>query len=141
MKWTCSQQWSTIFSAESSLRLRWLDDDQARAAITQPALAAGVSFTEEFTSALIEDLKDSDREGIEPARLQIVCDTIWASKCFDLEAYRALGRAKGILGSRLERHATKLADGELEAEKLLPELTQASDKQSVFGRSTGLSSH
>ena len=30
----------TIFGAESSLRLRWLDDDQARAAITLPALAA-----------------------------------------------------------------------------------------------------
>ena len=117
----------TIFSAESSLRLRWLDDNQARAAITQPALAAGVSFTEEFTSALIEDLKDSEREGIEPARLQIVCDTIWAKKCFDLEAYRALGRAKGILGSRLEKDiASNLADAELEAfERLLPELTHS----------------
>ena len=62
----------TIFGAESSLRLRWLDDDQARAAITQPALAAGVSFSEEFTSALIEDMKDPARvrEGVEPARLQ-----------------------------------------------------------------------
>ncbi len=117
----------TIFGAESSLRLRWLDDDQARAAITQPALAAGVSFSEEFTSALIEDMKESERvrEGVEPARLQIVCDTIWANKCFDLEAYRALGGAKGILESRIEKDiATNLADGELKHfEKLLPELT------------------
>jgi hypothetical protein len=117
----------TIFGAESSLRLRWLDDDQARRAITLPAQAAGVSFSEEFISALIEDLKDSEREGIEPARLQIVCDTIWARKCFDLEAYRALGRAKGILDCRLENDiATNLTDDELGAfEKLLPELTHS----------------
>ena len=87
----------------------------------------GVSFSEEFTSALIEDMKDSERmrEGVEPARLQIVCDTIWANKCFDLEAYRALGRAKGILESRIENDiASNLADGELKHfEKLLPELT------------------
>jgi len=119
----------TIFGAESSLRLRWLDDDQARAAITRPALAARVSFSEQFTSALIEDMKDSQpvREGVEPARLQIVCDTIWTKKCFDLEAYRALGGAKGILESRIEEDiASNLADGELEAfEKLLPELTHS----------------
>jgi conflict system STAND superfamily ATPase/SIR2-like protein len=118
----------TIFSAESSLRLRWLDDIQARAAIIQPALAAGRSFSEEFTSALIEDLKDSERasEGIEPASLQIVCDTIWTRECFDLDAYRALGRAKGILESRLEKDIASLADAELKAfERIVPELTHS----------------
>ncbi len=117
----------SIFSAESSLRLRWLDDTQARAAITQPALAAGVSFADELVLELINDLKGHQLadDGIEPARLQIVCDTLWTRKCFDLQCYQSLGRAKGILESRLEQDIDEgLGDAELEVfEKLLFELT------------------
>ena len=117
----------SIFSAESSLRLRWLDDSQARAAITQPALAAGVSFAEDLVPELVNDLKGRDLAdgGIEPARLQIVCDTLWTKKCFDLNCYRSLGRAKRILESRLEQDIDDgLGDAELEVfEKLLLELT------------------
>jgi Novel STAND NTPase 1/SIR2-like domain len=118
----------SIFHNDSTLRLRWFDDDQAREAIVLPAHDAGLEFSPELVSLIIDELRQSPK-GIEPAQLQIVCDTLWAERYFDLDgAFESrFGRVKGILKSRLEKDiATNLADDELAAfEKLLPELTHS----------------
>ena len=110
----------TIFHQDSSLRLRWFDDEQAEAAIGGPAAARGVPFEPELVRRMIEDLRDEDR--VEPAQLQIVCDTLWRRAQdgrVTLADYVALGERRGagtiaerILRQRLEEEFEKVESRE-----------------------------
>lgn len=126
-----------IFHNDSNLRLRWFDESQARDAIKLPAQAFGVEIDDEVVDTLIKDLSDrreTDRE-IEPAQLQIVCDTLWLNtegERITLKDYQELGRlcpaaevpadgweagkkrsvAERILFHRLEQEFTKIRDEE-----------------------------
>jgi hypothetical protein len=67
----------TIFHNDSNLRLRWFDLGQARDAITKPAEVRGVQIEDELVDHVLNDL--SRNGSIEPAQLQILCDTLWRS--------------------------------------------------------------
>ncbi|HEY6232924.1 MAG TPA: SIR2 family protein [Pyrinomonadaceae bacterium] len=112
-----------IYHNDSNLRLLWFDLDQAREAIKRPVEEYMVSISDETVEELIKDIKVDDR--IEPARLQIVCDTLWDATEGDeitLEDYRALGKpdgpddnltvAKRILFRRLEKEFEKIESDE-----------------------------
>jgi hypothetical protein len=129
-----------IFHRESNLRLRPFDEEQARAAITSPARARGVTIEAELESAVVDDLRGV--EGIDPTELQIVCDTLWhgaADSRIDLAAYQEFGRgapgsiAQSILTQRLEKefedHLSR-AQLDLLAE-LLPRLRTRGDVRHV----------
>lgn len=129
-----------IFHEESNLRLRWFDESQATDAIVRPALVRGVTVDPELVTALLHDLAQSGRfvtdtsaTQIEPAQLQIVCDTLWPNrnrrqKRLTLEKYHALGARPGqsvaqqILQRRLEENFEGLkTESELQLlEKMLP---------------------
>ena len=116
-----------IFHNDSNLRLRWFNESQAREAIQLPAAAFGVKVTDEVVDKLISDLSQNDE--IEPAQLQIVCDTLWnhtEGKEIGLEDYEKLGQkgssairvggggnvAKGILLGRIESEFKRIKDEE-----------------------------
>jgi hypothetical protein len=63
-----------IFHKESNLRLRWLSIAAARQVIQQPAEKFGVTFEAEVIDSILRELAEDG--WIEPARLQIVCDTL-----------------------------------------------------------------
>jgi hypothetical protein len=65
----------SIFQKSSNLRLRFLDADQAREAIVEPAKVFGVVIEDALVEMLVTDLATD--AGIPPANLQIVCDTLW----------------------------------------------------------------
>lgn len=76
----------TIFHNDSNLRLRRFDMNQARDAIVYPARTFKVRMDSDLVDRLLADLSDSSSEEphhssepglIEPAQLQIVCDTLW----------------------------------------------------------------
>ncbi len=116
-----------IYHNDANLRLRWFDRDQARAAIIGP-IGEGV-FEAELVDRLLEDLAHSGRPvaeapaacDIEPAQLQIVCDTLWRTRRngpLTLASYEALGDPRGSgsiaqqildrrLGEEFERFATR----------------------------------
>ena len=123
----------TIFHNDSNLRLRWFDPAQARRAMTLPAAARDVELEDALVDRVIRDL--SGRTGrVEPAELQIVCDTLWREASGDggisLHRYLALGSAGGggtvaeqILNRRLAEQFEvfdALADFELLALLLQP---------------------
>lgn len=130
----------TIFHNDSTIRLRHFTADQAREAIVRPARLSGVYFDREVTERIVADLAgaptfDGSRL-IEPAHLQIVCDTMWRNHRegdphITISDYLRLGDARPganvapqILFRRLE---DDLADVESEREldllaRLLPEL-------------------
>ena len=114
----------SIFQNESNLRLKWFTKEQARDVIVKPAEHFGVKVKDELVQALLKDL--NTERGIEPARLQIVCDTLWGPKGskMPVSRYRKLGRAERIIERRLEQDIDEhLADAELRLfEKLLPAL-------------------
>jgi Novel STAND NTPase 1/SIR2-like domain len=120
----------TIFSNESSLRLRWFDHDQARKAIVEPAAARHVEVDRDLQEALLSELDSGGR--IEPTQLQIVCDTLWQkveNGRLRLEHYRALGGpgdvgvAVRILDRRMTEELRRLPKAELElCAALLPML-------------------
>jgi hypothetical protein len=77
----------TIFHSDSNLRLRQFDRNQARDAIVYPARAFKVRLDSDLVERLLADLGDNSLEDhshghetglIEPAQLQIVCDTLWS---------------------------------------------------------------
>jgi hypothetical protein len=82
-----------LFENESSLRLRFFQPVQAREAIVGPAELRGVEIEEDLIVKVISDLTNVDDE-IEPAQLQIICDSIWRNKAEDtritLDDYRRL---------------------------------------------------
>jgi len=118
-----------IFHNESNLRLRWFNPAQARDAIKLPAKKFGIEVEDEVVDRLIADLSDNGKTEIEPAQLQIVCDTLWWSGDGDsitLEDYVRLGKLDGeaavapgkgsiarrILFKRLGREFEEIKDDE-----------------------------
>ena len=120
----------TIFHADSNLRLRWFERVQARAAITGP-MGGRVDLSLE--RRLITDLAATGRSAggpeerpIEPAQLQIVCDTIWRRSAhrngsLTLDDYLTLATpghggtvAQQILDLRLAEQLEQLEKHELE---------------------------
>lgn len=83
-----------LFQNESSLRLRFFQPQQAREAIVGPASLRGVEIDEKLIERVISDLANEDNE-IEPAQLQIICDSLWRNKvqenAITLNDYRELG--------------------------------------------------
>jgi hypothetical protein len=122
-----------IFHADSNLRLRWFTPEQAKAAITGPV---GGAIEPDLATLLLQELADLGRTDtgvnpetpIEPAQLQIVCDTIWrdgGGAPLALETYDRLGRAAAILDRRLVEELGNLGSKENVdlVWQLLPELT------------------
>ena len=64
-----------IFHKESNLRLRWLKEPEARLAIRDPAARYGVTIEDKVIEDIVTSLGQNGY--VEPARLQIVCDTLW----------------------------------------------------------------
>jgi hypothetical protein len=64
-----------IFHNDSNLRLRWFNESQARDAIKLPAEEFGVTIEDEVINRMLDDITVSGE--IEPAQLQIICDTLW----------------------------------------------------------------
>jgi hypothetical protein len=118
----------SIFHNDSNLRLKWFAPEQARDALVEPALKYDTQVEPQLVAAVVADLAEA--HGIEPARLQIVCDTLWREKekgrkdALLLSDYERLGRAQGILERRLvEDLDGNLDDDQLRLfERMLPEL-------------------
>lgn len=120
----------TIFHADSNLRLRWFERAQARAAITGPVEGR---VDPSLERRLIADLATTGRSAggpeerpIEPAQLQIVCDTVWRRSAerngsLTLDDYLMLATpghggtvAQQILDLRLAEQLEQLEKHELE---------------------------
>jgi hypothetical protein len=126
----------TIFHSDSNLRLRWFEEKQARAAIEEPARVFQVIVEPDVVDELIRDLSDpAEARLIEPAQLQIVCDTLWRHRQngrITLDQYRKLDTgqertvsiARQVLFQRLEEQFDEIEDKqELDLlARLLPEL-------------------
>lgn len=106
-----------IFHNESNLRLRWFDKSQTFDATKLPAKAYNVDIEDELVETLYKDL--AVEELVEPARLQIVCDTLWRETpgqlTITLEDYQKLGDknspetiATQVLFQRLEEEFERL---------------------------------
>ncbi len=130
----------TIFHNESNLRLRWFDLEQAREAIEgPPRVFDGTTVAEDLVQRLLADLAEDG--AVEPAKLQIVCDSLWREEVrrrtsrpagpLTLDHYEVLGRDRGrsrifehIINRRLEDQFARI-DSEQQLkllERLLPRL-------------------
>jgi hypothetical protein len=129
-----------VFHNDSNLRLRWFDSDQARAAIVGPV--GEKAYDPDLVDRLIVDLIDAGRAvagtpspgDIEPAQLQIVCDTLWrrhndrALTVHDYEALASPMRSESVAGQILDRRLVEVFEQVGEREELevvtriLPEL-------------------
>lgn len=138
-----------IFHNEANVRLRWFDRRQARDAIVKP-VGEGV-YAPQLVDRLIDELVATGKSvagtpspgDIEPAQLQIVCDTLWEAHgngvvtVDDYESLAAPGHpelvAQQILDRRLVTEFEKLRTREeLELlDSLLPELKTASGTKRV----------
>jgi hypothetical protein len=133
----------TIFHNDSNLRLRWFDQEQARDAIRGPAASFGVAVEPRLIDRVTRDLFLKDR-GIEPAQLQIVCDTLWkhhTGSLISFEDYRTLSQEKGrvnIAKQILDQHFENIfntieTDNQLSLlERLLPLLR--TERDTKYGR-------
>ena len=116
----------TIFHNDSNLRLRWFEPDQARQAIVGPAREIGAGDygdLDELANQITVDLQENGR--IEPARLQIVCSTLWRESRGEGMHTADYGRrgAAQIVARRLEEDLDGLSDDQLRLfERLVPEL-------------------
>lgn len=132
--------------AQNAFRLRYLSAEHAHDAIVQPAALYGVTPPPATSTAVVADLL---REGshVEPAPLQVVCETLWTHTAPDghrmtLDAYTALGRSAGILGSYFGRQLDRLAEGEggtalqCEALDLLEPLITTNRTRNIIERRT-----
>ena len=134
----------TIFGADSNLRLRWFSPSQAAAAIEGPAAASpfGSHVEPQLVRRIVDELTTiglsipgtSPETPIEPAQLQMVCDTIWRERSdgdLTLESYLALGRperdecAQQILDQRLVEEFEQL-ESERELDRLSGWCSQSS---------------
>lgn len=106
-----------IFHNESNLRLRWFDKAQTFDATRLPAKAYNVDVEDKLVETLYKDL--AVNELVEPARLQIVCDTLWRETpgqlTITLDDYQKLGDknspekiATQVLFQRLEEGFERL---------------------------------
>ncbi|HWP43371.1 MAG TPA: winged helix-turn-helix domain-containing protein [Blastocatellia bacterium] len=86
-------------------RLKRLTREQAKRAITGPAERMGCRFEDALVERILDDL--SDREGIDPPQMQIVCDSLYdfreGDSALTVAAYERLGTASQILAGYLER--------------------------------------
>jgi SIR2-like domain len=116
----------TIFHADSNLRLRWFTPKQAAAAVVGPARILGIEVEPRLVEELIRDLAaiglsvvgTSRDTPIEPAQLQVVCDTLWRERGdlrITLDDYRThivpdreQSAAQQILNDRLIEEFEKL---------------------------------
>ncbi|HEX4960589.1 MAG TPA: SIR2 family protein [Thermoanaerobaculia bacterium] len=107
-----------IFHNESNLRLRWFDRDQAREAIVNPALASDSDLDPDLVNRLLDDLWDEKKLGIEPAQLQVVCDTLWrahSGTLITIEDYEQIGlRSARSAGSSSDNFSRELLYQRLE---------------------------
>jgi len=88
----------------NSFRLRNMTEDQAEAAIVEPAKAFGLAFKRDLVDALLTDLYF---DGIEPSQLQIICSQLYEDlspdrRTFTLSSYQSLGGARAILANYLD---------------------------------------
>ena len=137
-----------LFQNESSLRLRFFQPSQAREAMVGPAELNGVEIEETLIRQVLKDLANEDDE-IEPAQLQIICDSLWRNKADDshitLDDYRRLGLkyapaqkrpagsiSQNVLTGRLVKAFEDLnSASELDLlSRLLPQLSTEADTKS-----------
>jgi hypothetical protein len=137
-----------LFQNESSLRLRFFQPPQAREAMAGPAELCGVEVEEALIRQVLKHLANEDDE-IEPAQLQIICDSLWRNKADDshitLDDYRRLGLkyaptqkrpagsiAQSVLTGRLVKAFEDLNNAaELDLlSRLLPQLSTEADTKS-----------
>ncbi len=99
--------------------LKRLSREQAARAITEPAVAVGCRYEPQLVERLLNDL--SDRKGVDPPQLQIVCDCLFDSKDatgnLALATYEELGTASQILAGYLERVLRRFNAAELQMAK------------------------
>jgi hypothetical protein len=125
----------SIFHKDSSLRLQPFDVEQARRAIELPAREAGVEVESALVDAITADLAEQGR--IEPARLQVVCDTLWnavTDSSLGMAVYQRLGGAARMLERRLAEGIGRLDDRQLALlDELLPQLRTEFDTKYTRG--------
>ncbi|MDZ7343964.1 MAG: hypothetical protein ONA90_05560, partial [candidate division KSB1 bacterium] len=101
----------SIFQNNANIRLEDFTDDEARRAIIKPLEAVGAGIEGGMDGALVatllRDLKNS-KPGVEPIKLQIVCDAVWRKKPANATQitgadYQAAGGAKYILANYVSR--------------------------------------
>lgn len=107
-----------IFHNDSNLRLRWFNEEQARDAIKLPAKEFGVAIEDEVVDRLLADISVNNE--VEPAQLQIICDTLWQKtegERITLGDYLRLGDPRStekitrqVLFRRLEEEFEKIQD-------------------------------
>jgi SpoVK/Ycf46/Vps4 family AAA+-type ATPase len=88
-----------VFHNNSNLRLRWFTEETARTVIEEPARKFGISFEPKLVASLLQQLR-GDGKGIEPIRLQLVCDALWdatgPNNTITLSDYKRLGGVAAI---------------------------------------------
>ena len=101
----------SIFQNNANIRLEDFTDEEARRAIIKPLEAVGAEMEGgekgALVATLLRDLKNG-KPGIEPIKLQIVCDTVWQKKPANAtqitsDDYKASGGAKHILTNYVSR--------------------------------------
>jgi formylglycine-generating enzyme required for sulfatase activity len=115
----------------NTLLVAALNIDQARSAIAEPALHAGLRYDPELLNELIKAL--SHDGVVRPSELQIVCDALYnhrteGASTIDFDTYRRAGDVSTILGTYLDRVLESLGKSQEAGKKLLaamvsPELT------------------
>ncbi len=96
----------SIFQNNANIRLKPFDNDEARRAIEEPAKSLGYKYEDKLLKSLLTDLKVG-QPGIEPIKLQIVCNKLWNSKTgsdktIPWQLYNDFGKAEKILNDHLE---------------------------------------
>ena len=99
--------------------LKRLSREQAARAIIEPANAVGCRYEPQLVERLLNDL--SDKKGVDPPQLQIVCDCLFDSKDLTgnlaVATYEELGTASQILAGYLERVLRRFNAAELQTAK------------------------
>lgn len=122
------QEIPNIFHNNSNLRLHWFDDEAATQAILRPAERYGLAYEPDLLTRMLGDLR-RDSKGIEPIRLQLVCDALWelhsanGARAFTVADYERLG---GV--AKIEQQAFDEALGrvrEKDRQNLLPALLRS----------------
>lgn len=120
----------SIFENNSNLRLRWFNEAAAREAIEEPAKIFNCAFSEALVKTLLEELR-RDGKGIEPIRLQLVCDALWDAtgkgerEVIRLEDYKNLGGVREIEETAFNDVLEEVIEDGDDSETLLPLLLRA----------------
>jgi len=100
----------SIFHNESSLRLRPFTRAQALEAVVLPAKRRGVKLDKELPDRIVDELTVGGL--VEPARLSIVCDTLWQAghgRAMRIGDFERHGGAEAIVSQRLEQDIAGLS--------------------------------